>query len=269
MIKNLHHEGVIPFHQLFLIFLLVLVVGYVAATISLQYKRRNWPIFKFCCWLMGIICISLAFVGPIASQAHHHFMYHMIGHILVGMLGPFLLVLASPITLLFNILPVKYARKLAAILKRRLFKILSDPIVTTILNVGGLWILYTTDLFSLMHENSMIANLIHLHMFLAGYAFTFSILCIDSTAHKTSFTYRATILILAIAAHGILSKLLYVHPPSGISRSEAEVGAIVMYYGGDLIDLGLIFVLCLQWYRIRGRKLEIPKKTTNPIKETF
>ncbi|PMC38639.1 hypothetical protein CJ195_09290 [Bacillus sp. UMB0899] len=270
MINNLHHEGVIPYHQLLLIFLFLLVVGYLAAVIHLQHKRKNWSIIKFYYWLMGVTCISLAFVGPIASQAHHHFMYHMIGHILLGMLGPLLLVLASPITLLFNILPVKYARKLAAILKGWPFKILSEPIVTTFLNVGGLWILYTTDLFSLMHENAMIASLIHLHMFLAGYAFTFSILCLDSSAHKTSFPYRASILILAIAAHGILSKLLYAHPPSGITRNEAELGALVMYYGGDVIDLGLIFILCLQWYRVRGRKLEkIPKKTTNSTKESF
>ncbi|WP_084043072.1 cytochrome c oxidase assembly protein [Bacillus sp. J37] len=266
MIKNLHHESANPYSELFLIFLFILVIGYLAATIYLYYQKKKWSIIKFYCWVFGIVCIALAVVGPIASQAHHHFMFHMIGHILVGMLGPFLLVLSAPISLLLKILPVKYARKVAAILKCWPFKILSDPIVTTILNVGGLWLLYSTDLFLLMHENVIVANLIHLHMFLAGYAFTFSILCIDPTAHKKSFIYRATILILALAAHGILSKLIYVHPPLGVSRNDAEIGAMVMYYGGDLIDFGIIYVLCLQWYHVRGRKLDIHKKTAYSLK---
>ncbi|MGB2993236.1 MAG: cytochrome c oxidase assembly protein, partial [Paenisporosarcina sp.] len=55
--------------------------------------------------------------------------------------------------------------------------------------------------------------------------------------------------VLAFAAHGILSKHIYAHPPSGISATQAETGGQIMYYGGDVIELILIFIFCFQWYK--------------------
>jgi hypothetical protein len=49
-----------------------------------------------------------------------------------------------------------------------------------------------------------------------------------------------------LAAHGILAKYLYAHPPAGVLHAEA--GAQLMYYGGDVLDLILIVVFCRQWY---------------------
>jgi len=266
MINNSHHDSTFYFSPLFLLILFIMITAYLVVTICLHQKEKRWPIIRFCLWLLGLACIGLALVGPIADQAHHHFLFHMIGHILLGMLAPLLLVLARPMTLLFNILPVKYARRLTTVLKSWPFMVLSDPIVTAVLNIGGLVVLYMTELFSLMHENIILASLIHLHMFLAGYAFTFSILCKDPTAHKRSFTYRAIVLILAIAAHGVLSKYIYAHPPLGVSQKDAELGAMLMYYGGDVIDLVLIYFLCQEWYRVRGRRQEIYKKTSYYLK---
>lgn len=266
MINNSHQHSVFHISHLFLLFLFIMVAGYLVATIFLYQKGKRWPIIRCCLWLLGWACIGSTFVGPIADQALHHFLFHMIGHILIGMLAPLLLVLARPMTLLFNILPVKYARRLTTVLKSWPFKVLSDPTVTAVLNIGGLVVLYKTELFSLMHDHFILASLIHLHMFLAGFAFTFSILCMDPIAHKRSFTYRAIVLILAIAAHGVLSKYMYAHPPLGVSQKEAELGAMLMYYGGDVIDLGLVYFLCQEWYRVRGRRLEIHKKTSYYLK---
>jgi putative membrane protein len=118
-----------------------------------------------------------------------------------------------------------------------------------ILNVGGMWVLYTTDLYMMMQQHLFLHVLIHLHVFLAGYLFTISVIYIDPTPHRTSFVYRSVILLIALAAHGILSKYIYSHPPYGVSISQAEKGGMIMYYGGDAIELILIFILCFQWYK--------------------
>ena len=55
-------------------------------------------------------------------------------------------------------------------------------------------------------------------------------------------------LLVALAALGILSKFIFAHPPSGVSTAQAEKGAIVMYYGGDAIELVVIFIFCFQWF---------------------
>ncbi|MDF2653210.1 MAG: hypothetical protein K0Q73_9015 [Paenibacillus sp.] len=61
-------------------------------------------------------------------------------------------------------------------------------------------------------------------------------------------------LILAMAGHSILSKFIYESPPSGVpieQAEQAEQGAKLMYYGGDVIELILIVVFCFQWYKSR------------------
>lgn len=88
----------------------------------------------------------------------------------------------------------------------------------------------------------------YLHICIAGYLFTVSILCIDPTPHKTSFLYRANVLIIALAGHSILTKYIFAHPPSGVSTAEAKIGGMLMYYGGDAIDLIIVYLLFQQWF---------------------
>ena len=100
-----------------------------------------------------------------------------------------------------------------------------------------------------MHDNSVVSFFVHVHILVAGYLFTVSMIYIDPVFHRKSFMYRAIVLILALASHGILAKYLYAHPPSGVVMEQAQQGSIVMYYGGDLADAIIIFILCLHWYR--------------------
>jgi putative membrane protein len=214
------------------------------------FGKRDWPLYRTVLWVAGILC-CIAAAGPIASWSHHHFSMHMMGHLLLGMLGPLLMVLSAPVTLVLRMLPAAYARKGAMLLKSRFFQFISHPATAATLNIGGLWLLYTTDLFTRMHEQPVLYLLVHLHVFLAGYLFTASFISIDPSSHKKSFVPRAAILITALAGHGILSKYLYVHPPSGVSLDQAQSGAVLMYYGGDIIDLFIIIFFCLEWYKAR------------------
>lgn len=61
----------------------------------------------------------------------------------------------------------------------------------------------------MMHESLFLYVFIHIHVFLAGYLFTVSLAYVEPIPHRTSFLYRSSILVLALAAHGILSKYIY------------------------------------------------------------
>ena len=73
--------------------------------------------------------------------------------------------------------------------------------------------------------------------------------------HRRPYVHRAVVLVLALAAHDILAKSLYAAPPAGVAVEQAQVGAMIMYYGGDAVDLALAVVLCERWYRAAGRRL--------------
>jgi putative membrane protein len=89
---------------------------------------------------------------------------------------------------------------------------------------------------------------VHAHLLVTGYLFTAALVGVDPAPHRPGFPARAVVLVAVLAAHGILAKHLYAHPPAGVSGEQAETAAMLMYYGGDLIHLVLIILLCRRWY---------------------
>ena len=231
------------------VFFIILLAAYITAVIITNQRYKKWPIFRTICWTIGMVIALAAVVGPLANSAHSNFTAHMVSHLLLSMVAPIFMAIAKPMTLLLRTANTTLARKLTSILKSRLLKFVSHPITAAVLNVGGLWLLYTTDLFAYMHDNAFIALFVHLHFFIAGYVFTISIIYFDPVYHQYSYRFRAAVLIIAIAGHDILSKYMYANPPAGVSQQEAEMGSMVMYYAGDWIEVALIIIFCWQWYK--------------------
>ncbi len=262
-----HHDIAIslaPQIILLLPFLAGVIMYLLAVFISYQ-KQRKWSIWRSLCWIIGSLLAILAVIGPLAERAHTDFVIHMLVHLFLGMLAPLLMAMAAPITLFLRALGVKYAKKLSGLLRSFPLRVMTDPFVACFLNIGGLWLLYTTDLFVAMHEHVLLYLLIHGHIFLAGYVFTVSMIYVEPTPHRTSYRYRSIILILALAGHGILAKFIYANPPTGVTGIEAEKGSMLMYYGGDAVDAIIIFILCLQWYRDTRPKTDpaVTRKATS------
>lgn len=237
----------------------LLAIGfYIGAVIitNRQGRLRKWPWPRTFSFVAGVLFAAAALIGPLARQSHTDFTAHMAGHLLLGMLAPLLIALAAPMTLLLRTLNVHWARKLSRLLQGSYVGFFTHPIVASALNIGGLWLLYTTSLYAAMHANIWLHIIIHIHVFLAGYLFTISLVYIDPVSHRFSYIYRTAVFIMALAGHGILSKFIYAYPPTGVPEEQARIGAMLMYYGGDAVDLLLIFILFKHWYQsVRPRKL--------------
>ena len=100
--------------------------------------------------------------------------------------------------------------------------------------------------------------LIHLHIFLAGYVYTASLLQLEPSPDRYRFSFRAAVLVLSLAAHQILAKFIYAHPLGEVPTDLAEAGGMLMYYGGDVIDLVIIIVLCRRWYQTLQPRKKLP-----------
>lgn len=267
---NHHHDTVHIDHSLDVLPQLLLglpfiigIVLYLMAIILSKRKGRPWKKYRTSLWTIGSVISLIAVVDPLVTAAHENFFIHMLGHLLLGMLGPLLMVLGAPITLLLRALPITQARQITTILRSRPIHFLSNPIVPAILNIGGLWLLYTTDLFFLMETSVWIHIIVHFHVFLAGYFFAAMLLYIDPIPIRYSYLYRSLVLIAALAGHKILSKYIYAYPPTGVSREEAEAGGMLMYYGGDLVDIAIIIILCYHWYQATKPRLSYDESKEN------
>lgn len=179
----------------------------------------------------------------------------MYAHLLLGMLAPLLLVLAAPVTLALRALPAGRARRIARLLRWPPVRLLTFPVVAAVLDVGGLWLLYTTGLYGAMHSYETVRLAVDAHVLGAGYLFAAALIGPDPAPHRASRPLRAAVLVLALAAHEVLARHVYASPPEGVAAADGQAAAVVMYYGGDAVELALVVVFCRQWYVAAGRTL--------------
>lgn len=234
---------------LFAFLFLVLLGGYVVAVAAGSAKGRGWPRRRTLAWCAGLGAAASVVLGPFAGVARHDFTVHVGGHLVWAMAAPVLLALAAPVTVVLRALPAGDARRLSRLLHSPPARLLSHPLPVAALNVGGMWVLYTTDLYPAMHSHEPVQVVVHLHMLIIGYLFAAALIGVDPSPHRPGFGIRATALVAVAAAHGVLAKYLYAHPPSGVPTAQAESGALLLYYGGDVLGLPLLILVCLRWYR--------------------
>jgi putative membrane protein len=229
---------------------LIALIG-IASYLGLALRDRH-PVMRRRCvlWVAGSLAAAAAISGPLATAADTSYVAHMASHVLLGMLAPLLLVLAAPVTLLLRFLPVSTARRVSRVLASVPIRILTEPVVAAVLSVGGLWLLYTTELYAAMRHHGGVHLVVHAHLFLAGYLFTAAMISVDPMPHRRSFLHRSVVLVLALAAHDILAKYLYAYPPDGVWAPASEIGAMIMYYGGDAVEVAIMVVLGARWYRV-------------------
>jgi putative membrane protein len=224
--------------------LVIAALGYLGAVRLIHRRGDRWPVRRTMSWCAGLSAVATALTGT----GHGDFAAHMTDHLLLGMAAPLLLVLAAPVTLALRALPVPRARRLARFLKVRPLRILTHPVTAAVLNAGGLWVLYTTGVYPRMGEHAWLHGLVSAHTLAAGYLFTAAVIGVDPAPHRPGPRARALVLVAFLATHDILAKHLYAHPPAGVAAPQAQAGAQLMYYGGDLLDVLLITIFCWQWY---------------------
>ncbi|MBG6238635.1 putative membrane protein [Mycetocola sp. CAN_C7] len=240
------------------------LVAYAVGVMLQRQRGRRWPWFRSAAWTAGVVVAAAGFVGPLGTDAHAGFVLHMWAHLMVGMVAPLLLLAGAPVTLALRSLHVDTARRLSRMLSSWPARVLTAPVPAAVLNVGGLWVLYSTPLFEAMQQNMLLHLVVMSHFLIAGYLFTAAIIPVDPAPHRAGYLTRAVVLLLALTAHGILAKSIYARAPLGVDVIEARSGAMLMFYAGDIVDAIIIVTLCAQWYRHGGRMLR-RASATKPV----
>lgn len=218
-------------------------------------EGRRWHRWRTASFALGAVLLAAAFLPGLVGWAHHDLRGHMLQHLLIGMLAPLALTLAAPVTLALRALPVRAARVTTALLHRRPVRIVSHPVTALLLNVGGMYALYLTPLYTLSLSNPWLHWWIHLHFLVAGYLFTWAIAGPDPAPGRPGLPLRLCVLFFAMAAHAYLSKLMYIEllPATGLhDPAQIRAAAKLMYYGGDVAELLVAVALFADWYRRRA-----------------
>jgi putative membrane protein len=233
---------------------LAAVVLYLAGAVRLRGRGHRWSRGRDAAFALGGVGLAIAATMPMPGG---EFTAHMARHLIVGMVSPLLLVVGRPVTLALRVLGPRLRRALLGVVRSRPAGWLVYPPLAALLDVGGMWVLYRTPLIAGTHGGAWLHALAHVHMFLAGLLFSAAVCQLEPLRRRYSVTLRAATLVAAAAAHAVLAKSLYGTPPPGTGFAVADVqtGAQLMYYGGDVVEVGLAVVLAAKWYAAGGRAL--------------
>ncbi|MFJ8591083.1 cytochrome c oxidase assembly protein [Streptomyces sp. NPDC093598] len=215
----------------------------------LRNPALGWSRWRTGWFLGGIFLLGVALLPPVAPFAHEDFRGHMAQHLLIGMYAPLALVLAAPVTLLLRTLPAPLGRRLTTVLHSLPARVIAHPAVALALSTGSLAVLYFTPLYNATTTSQAAHWLLHAHFLLSGCLFAYAIAGPDPAPARPGVRARLVYLGVAIAAHAVISQLMYggfwvdIHAPI----DQVQDGAEVMYYGGDLAELLLAAALVATW----------------------
>lgn len=219
-------------------------------------RQKPWPRWRMLLFTLGCATLAVAFMPALMHAAHQNVRMHMVSHLLLGMFAPLGLVFAAPMTLLLRNLSPGGGRRLVRFLGTWPVRVLTHPVTAAILDIGGMYLLYMTPLYAQSLTTPWLSNVLHLHFVLSGTLFTWAIAGPDPAPHRPGWRMRMGVLMVAMAAHATLGKLLYAFGfPRGIGAGleELQQAAMWMYYWGDLAEAALVVALMLAWLRRRQR----------------
>ena len=190
----------------------VLIVGflaffYIAGVMRLRHRGDKWPIHRTVLWLAGLALLFFVTNGGINFYEKYLFSVHMLGHMLLGMMIPVLLVPAAPITLALRTIVKRSdgsrgAREWIMIfVHSRISGLLSNPIVAAVLFAGSLWVFYYTPLFGWATTDHIGHTWMIAHFLVVGYLFVQALIGVDPVPFRASYPMRLLVLMATMAFH--------------------------------------------------------------------
>jgi cytochrome c oxidase assembly factor CtaG/putative copper export protein len=195
--------------------LVLLVALYIKGVVVLTKRGDKWPVGRTVSFALGISAVDFATSGGLGLYANFSFSYHMISHMVIGMIAPIGLVLGAPITLALRTLP--QARNpqergirgsLITVLHSKIGIAFTNPIIALIIFDGSLFALYFTDLFAVMMSSHVGHLFMSLHFLAAGYLFFSVIIGVDPNPRKIPHLLRIVVLFAAMSIHAFFSVAL-------------------------------------------------------------
>lgn len=253
---------------------LVLVGLYAAGMVVLHRRGDRWPTHRGLVWLAG--CLVLAFVtsgGP-GVYGRIHFSSHMLQHMTLMVIIPFLWVLGAPVTLAMRALTVRRdgsfgpREMLLQLVHSRVLRVVGHPVVAAVLFTAGLVAFYYTPLFALSMFTHTGHVLMTAHFLLTGYVFVWSLVGLDPGPSRPSYPYRLLLLLVTLGFHAFFGISLMAsgtvlapewwhalgQTDDAALLADQQKGGAIAWAAGDIPSLLLGVALVASWFRSDARE---------------
>jgi cytochrome c oxidase assembly factor CtaG/putative copper export protein len=210
----------------------MLVVGfgtffYLAGVWRLHRRGDRWPVLRTVLWVTGMLTLFWVTSGPLNVYEQFLFSAHMLGHMLLGMAIPVLLVLSAPLTLALRAIRKRDDDSrgprewILLLVHSRYAAVLTHPLVAGGLFAASLWVFYYTPIFRWATEEHVGHTWMIVHFLLTGYLFAQAVVGIDPVAGRPPYPLRLILLLATMALHAFF----------GLSLVESHGLLLADWYG--------------------------------------
>ncbi|MBI1378142.1 MAG: hypothetical protein GC157_11765 [Frankiales bacterium] len=140
-----------------------------AREVSRRSPAQPWPVRHTVFFLLGILVVVLATMGPVGSYDDEFFWSHMASHILLMMLAAPLLLLGEPVLLVLRVSSRELRRTVVVpVLHSRVVRFLTRPVVGWLVFAGVLYGTHFTGFFEYALEHPLVHDYVEHSLYLGA-----------------------------------------------------------------------------------------------------
>jgi putative copper resistance protein D len=260
-----------------ILWLTVAVLGILVYLYGVQVLAKRgdkWPIGRTVSWVLGMLVLIYVTNGAPNAYQEYLFSVHMVGHMVLSMMVPVLLVPGAPVTLLSRAqAPRTDGSK--GLREWVLWAVhtpyawfISHPLFAGLNFALSLVMFYYTPLFRWATEEHLGHQWMIVHFLITGYLFVQSLIGIDPQPHKPVFPVKLMLLIGTMAFHaffglGLMNEksLLLADWFGSMGRTwgddpltDQAVGGAFAWGVGEIPTLVITLMVVYQWSRNDDRE---------------
>ena len=260
-----------------LLWLLVCAFGvffYLAGVRRLRRRGDRWPWYRTVLWVSGMVVLFWVTNGAVNVYEQFLFSTHMLGHMILTMAIPVLLVLSAPVTLGLRAIVKRTdgsrgAREwILLLVHSRFATVITNPIVTGVLFASSLWVFYYTPLFRWATTDHVGHTWMVVHFLIVGYLFVQTLVGVDPVAGRPSYPLRLVLLLGTMAFHAFFGLSLMTGTGLLLSDwygamgrtwgvpplADQQAAGGIAWSVGEIPTVILAVVVAIQWNRADTRE---------------
>ncbi|MFD5214239.1 cytochrome c oxidase assembly protein [Microbacterium sp. NPDC058345] len=249
------------------------VVFYIAGVLRLHRRGDRWPIQRTVFWMLGMALLLWVTCGPLNRYQEYLFSVHMLGHMVLSMAIPLLLVSGAPITLALRAVHkredgTRGGREWIMWAVHSPFsRVVTHPFVAAAIFVVSLWAFYFTDLVRWAMYDHLGHEWMILHFLLSGYLFVMSLIGVDPVPYRLPHAGRLITLIAVMAMHAFFGMAIMMQEGLIVAEwfgsmgrtwgptplEDQYIGGGIAWSVGEIPTLILAITVAMQWSRSDAR----------------
>jgi putative copper resistance protein D len=242
---------------------------YIAGIRRLRARGDRWPVQRTIFWMAGLLLLLWVTSGPINEYQEFLFSVHMLGHMVLSMAIPLLLVSGAPITLALRAIHkredgTRGAREwILWAVHSPYSRFITHPFVAAGIFIVSLWAFYFTDLVRWSMYDHLGHEWMVVHFLISGYLFVMTLVGVDPIPYRLPHAGRIITLIAVMAMHAFFGMAIMMQ--SGLMVAEwfgsmgrtwgptpmqdQYIGGGIAWSVGEIPTLILAVTVAIQWSR--------------------